>query len=238
MAPPSSSARPPSGSIGGVDVRLLEDVARRRLELQLDDHAPERQDRAPGAGRVHDLRRPRPGGDHDRAGLDEAIRRDDADRPRARARDPGLDALTDPGATPLREPGERAARGRRGDGEPDVEAHGREAIGEAGLEAAQVVGSDVGGPEVGVADGDGGGLRPERVLVRAEGQDPRRLGAEAEVAAGRVDRQLRGDLVDEGPVARERLAIERTEDGVRRVPHRRPSCGPRRRPRPSRLRRA
>ena len=191
-----------------------------RFELQLDDHAPEREDRAPGAGRVDDLRRPRSGGDDDRPGRDDAIRGVDADRPRRpRARPAPW--------TPSRIVAPRrcasAANARLADAgrdrEPDVEAHGRETVGEAGLEAPQVVRvRRTSASKSGLADADRGGLRPERVLVPPTVRIPAGSVVEPEVAARRVHRQLRGDLVGERPVARERLAIQGAEHGVGRVP--------------------
>ena len=56
-----------------VDADLLEDVARRVGKVDLDDHAPQRLDRAPRPRRVDELRGPRPGRDDHRPGGLEAI---------------------------------------------------------------------------------------------------------------------------------------------------------------------
>ena len=52
---------PGSAAPGGdrLDTHLLDDVPRRRAQLELDDHAPDRGDRAPRARRVDHLRGPR-----------------------------------------------------------------------------------------------------------------------------------------------------------------------------------
>ena len=58
----------------GLDPRLFEDMARRRGDLGLHHHAPGWPDRSPVAGRVEQLRRPRPrGGEHRTGGQQPAV---------------------------------------------------------------------------------------------------------------------------------------------------------------------
>ena len=190
------------------------------FELHLDDDAPEREDRAPRAGRVDDLRRPRPGGHDDRPGGHEAVRGLDPGRPGPLPRHMRRDAFPDRGAALGGEGGEPEARRCRRDREPDAEPHRRETVGEAGLEAPEVVRADEGRVEVGVGGPDRGRLRAQQRLVPAHGQDPGRLVVEPEAAARSVLGQLRLDLVGERPVALERLAIQGAEHGVGRVPDR------------------
>ena len=116
---------PAVGLDRGVDAGLLEDMGRRRLEPELDDHAPVRQDRAPGPGRVDDRGGPRPGRHDHGPRAHDAVAGVHGNGGARRTDDPRAHPRPDPGAPADRERGERPAGGGRRDGEADVEPDGR-----------------------------------------------------------------------------------------------------------------
>ena len=159
------------GRLGGdvLDARLLEHVARRPLEPHLDVHAPHGRDRAARAS----ARRPRAGGDHDRAGVQ---RGDVLRRPRrcAARRPPRAPAAP------------RPRRRRRAAPAARWLAERVQAVAEAGLGLRQRRVLEPLGLQLGEARGDvrAGGL--ERLGVLGEHEQPGRLRRALEAVAERA----------------------------------------------------
>ena len=216
-----------------LDLGLLEDVARRGIaQLQLDDHAPERVDRAPGATRVDERRRPRSGGDDDRArGSHDAIH-DDAGRGPAVAGHRRVHALDQRRAPGTGERREGVRRGRRGDREADRHAHGGQARRQGRFEGRERVAVDELGRDVRVRRREPASGRPDDVCVPADREDPGRLRARGGTPAPGASppaarRPARPGARDTARATRGTARRGSDRSGATR----RPSCAPTRRPR-------
>ena len=187
--------------------------------VELHDHAPQRADRAPAAGRIDDARAPRAGRHDDgRRRLERPVDADagHAAARRARRSPPRLRGWSrhvpsrGHRAPSSRTPGPPGSRCRSGSRRGRRRARARAAAGRPHRRTS--------------VRAPGSTRRRGRRPTGAHPRPSRARGsarplAEPERALGRVGRERLGELVGERAVARERRPVERPEDRVRGIPH-------------------